>query len=179
MLLPLYASSAYKEELKESPYIYFKNMLEQACKENYKDLSHIIVELRPLFDDIKTHFNVDLEEEANTVLKEGNKDDVIKNVFKVVYYDIKNIFLMINVKEIPEEEFKLHFKMAVMDYKILAILINNQDQAVEEKIMGLMKQAFQIINRENWTDDDYLEFKTISGDIDTKLQKYFPTELPE
>lgn len=123
-------------------------MLELTKEKKYNSVKASMDLLKPVLESLNEKYKVDLESKLLDTLKEENSQKIIKVIYEILSWDVKE--LIDEAKKILErkpEKALMHLKMAYLDYTLVDGEIEKQDFKKSQGIKKLFREAISYMSK--------------------------------
>ena len=151
----------------------YGDMLGHGNAENYLMILELLPSVAEITDEIKSRFGVDVVSEIDTAVGSKNRERVLLALYKMVFYDIKNIFATITESGhgLSPEEVRSLLKTAGIDYSLLSPKVKAISLTADNRIRELFQWAIFMVPTEKSSPFTQAGQKEMDAKLLSKLTK--------
>ncbi len=135
LLPPVLSAQDYRVNMSVKSVDIYAAMLRFTDSEDYAKIVKSLPIMSTIFSEIKRKFNVDIEAEIVSAIKQQSRTKLKAALLKAVYYDMKDIFYEVNKSSgVKGKKILVWIKIATMDFKILEPFLGLKSSRVPSAI---------------------------------------------
>ncbi len=137
------------QKIEQPQFVTFQSIMWFAENEDYEKISKSLPFLGKITAEIKDRFGVNMVSEIEIALRKRNKATTLLTVHKLIFYDMKNLFFLVEQMGIKSPGKSLTWvKTAYLDYLLLAPKVKRKHFKTHQHIKRLFKQVVSVLNFE-------------------------------